>query len=448
MRARSLWLRLSAAAAALVALALALGGVGLFLIFDWALDRRTADELNETAKFLAGQAAFDAAGRLSLEQTPADPRFEAPYGGLYWQVEAETGARLASRSLWDRTLALPPTPAGMAHHAIVDLAGPDGGRLIAVIRQVAIKTPPGAPPVTIAVAMDRGRLAESRADVLRLLAPSLAALGGALILAMALFVRLALAPFRKLRAELARVHDGAAVRLGGAHPSEVQPLADDLNRLLDANDRAIERARSQAGDMAHGLKTPLAVLGALARRLAPSEPKLAAEIEEQAGAMQAQASRSLARARSAVSAALKKQRTPVAPVVAEIADALRRLPSEGPVDWRLDAPAEAGCPASEGDLLEMLGALMDNARKWARGRILVSAASSDGEDRIVVEDDGPGMDDDQTAAIARGRRWDEATPGTGFGLAITRDLVEASGGRLELGRSALGGLRAALVWGR
>ena len=118
------------------------------------------------------------------------------------------------------------------------------------------------------------------------------------------------------------------------------------------------------------------------------------------------------------------------------------------IDWRIDVAASAASPAAAGDLHEMLGNLLDNARKWARGVVAVTAASRQDGDEIVVEDDGPGMDETQAADVARGRRWDESMPGTGFGLAIARDIVEATGGRLLIGRSQLGGARVALVWRR
>ncbi|WP_020179702.1 HAMP domain-containing sensor histidine kinase [Methylopila sp. M107] len=445
--ASSLRLRLSVAAAGLIALALLFGGAGVFLIFDAALDRRTADELNHTARLLAGQVTFGADRTLAVEQTPADPRYAAPYGGLYWQVTSSGSAPQRSRSLWDKEIRLPDAPqAEMAHHATIDLAGPDGGRLIAVVRTVQVKTPPGAPLAVITVAMDRRQLEASRSEALRLLAPSLAALALVLSLAMAAFIHRALLPFRALRADLGRVHDGLDTRLQGDHAAEVRPLVDDLNRLLALQEEAIGRARTQAGDMAHGLKTPLAVLDALARRLADEQPALAAEIDEQSQAMQRQATRSLARARSAAASGLAKRRSPVAPVVEQLVAALSRLGGDRALDWTIEIDAGAHYPASEGDVLEMLGNLLDNARKWARSAVRVRAQGSASGGLIVIEDDGPGMAAPDAAAIERGRRWDEETAGTGFGLAIARDLAAATGGRLELARSDLGGLCAAIRW--
>ncbi|MFC3691776.1 sensor histidine kinase [Chenggangzhangella methanolivorans] len=444
----SLRLRLSIAAAALVALALALGGVGLFLLFEAALDRRTADELNHTARLLAGGVGFDASGGITVDRPPADPRYATPYGGLYWQIESAEKEPLRSRSLWDQTIALPRSPdADMAHHATIDLEGFDGRPLIVVFRTVRIASAPNKPLVVITVAMDRGQLAASRGMVLWLLPASLAALGLLLALAMAAFVRRALSPFRTLRGELQRVHDGRDERLRGSYPSEVQPLVDDLNRLVAQQESALGRARTQAADMAHGLKTPLAVLDALARRIEERHPALSAEIDEQSLAMQEQVSRTIARARSATAAGLQKRSTPVAPVLGQLVAAMKSLPGSDRISWRVETSGHALYPASEGELLEMLGNLVDNARKWARTSVTISVVAKSGGGAISVEDDGPGMAAAEMAAIDRGRRWDEATPGTGFGLAITRDLAASTGARLRLSAAPSRGLRAGIEWG-
>ena len=444
----SLRLRLGLAAAGLIALALALAGVGLTLIFDRVLDARTADGLDRTAKLIAGQVALAPDGAPTLPREPPDSRFSTPYGGLYWQVERQVdraggGTPLRSRSLWDRRLGT--VPDGSEEPAIGDLAGPDGGRLIAVTRRVTISDKGAPVTLAVTVAEDRRDLAQSRATFLRLLVPSLGALFAALTLAMSLFVRQALAPFRTLRADLAAIHAGTRARLPETFPEEVRPLVADLNRLLDAQERDLERARTGAGDMAHGLKTPLAVLDALARRTEAADPALAAEIAEQAQAMGRQVERTLARARAA-SGGLRRRACPVAPAAARIVGALGRLPEGEALRWEIAVPESLAFPGDEGDLTEILGNLLDNARKWAHRRIRVSGRAEGGEGCVVLEDDGPGMSEAAIAGIARGRRWDETRPGTGFGIAIARDLAEGVGARMRLGRSELGGLRVEVRW--
>ena len=316
MRRGSLRVRLAVSAAILVTIAVLVGGAGLFWIFDKALDRRTADELNQTAKLLAGGVGFDAEGALTVDQTPADPRYATPYGGLYWQIEAVGRTPLRSRSLWDKTIALPTLPVShMAHHQTTNLPGIRGETLIAVFRTVLIKSTPDAPIVVITVAMDRRQLAASREIVERLLPPSLFALALLLALAMVVFVHRALRPFRTLRDELQTLHEGRDARLRGVYPSEVQPLVSDLNQLIAQQENALKQAQARAADIAHGLKTPLAVLDALARRVADNYPALSEEISEQSIAMQEQVSRTLARAKATAGRGLQLHRTHVAPIV-------------------------------------------------------------------------------------------------------------------------------------
>ncbi|MHB2207323.1 ATP-binding protein [Methylobacterium sp. CM6257] len=445
MRRDSLRLRLGVAAASLIALALLLAGAGLTVILDRVLDARTADELDRTAKLIAGRVGLAPNGSPTLSREPPDPRFATPYGGLYWQVEAGTHV-LRSRSLWDKSLDLGRAGEGAQGPATVNATGPDGGRLIAVVRPLEIGPRGAETGLRVTVAEDRRSLAASRATFLRLLVPALIALFIVLTLAMWLFVHRALAPFRLLQADLLAVHAGTRTRLPEHFPDEVRPLVADLNRLLDAQERALVRARDAAADMAHGLKTPLAVLDALARRTGPADPGLSAEIAEQARAMGGQVERALARARIAAAGDLRRRSCRVAPVAERLVATLRRLPEGDSLDWTVAVPDSLAYPGEEGELMEVLGNLLDNARKWAHRRVRVSGEADPGTLRLTVEDDGPGMGAAAIAGIGRGQRWDESRPGTGFGIAIARDVAEAAGARLAFGRSEMGGLRTTLSW--
>lgn len=445
MRPRSLLFRLSAAAAFLIALALTLAGFGLTSIFNRELERRAADELTSIVNILAGQVRLDAQGAPVLEAAPQDPRFDTPYGGLYWQVGTTDGRQTRSRSLWDFVLDAPTLDGG--ERRIADIEGPSGARLLAVARRLTIESGALETELVAIAALDRSELAIARRAFLGLLVPSLAALGIILAVAMSLFLRLAFAPFRVLGRGLRDIHAGTSRKLEGRFPDEVQPIVDDLNRLIAFQDAAVERARTQAGDLAHGLKTPLAVLDAIARQASDEGRKdIAQPVEEQVRSMQRQVDRSLARARAGHAAALGGKLTIVGPVADKLIRALRRLPDSRNLDWHSNIALDAVFAGEDGDLVEILGNLLDNARKWARSKVRLTVFSTASTLTITIEDDGPGLSEEQSAQIARGRRWDETQAGTGFGLAIARDLVEAYRGSLALDRSELGGLRITLTF--
>ncbi|GAA4327671.1 HAMP domain-containing sensor histidine kinase [Pigmentiphaga soli] len=446
MSRRSLLARLGCAAALLIALALAVGGAGLTLIFDRQMERRAAAELGLYAKALAAQLRIGDGGRPELEAVPAEPRFDQPYSGLYWQIDTPAGRSLRSRSLWDYALPARPGQPGEApvRHR---LDGPEHAALLAVSRTIVTDDAPGAPTATITVALDYADLAAERRSFLELLVPALAGLGLLLALAMAGLLYLALRPFRGLRADLQAIHAGRRRTLSRDVPDEVQPVVDDLNRLIAFQDAALERACAQAGDLAHGLKTPLAVLGAMARDARrQGQPGVAGEIEGQVDLMRHHVERALARARAGMTAAVGRRATAdVGRTLASILRALRTLPDAQALRWEVALPSSPlRFAGDDGDLTEILGNLLDNARKWARRHVRVSADGRDGHFTLTIEDDGPGLPDDVAVRIERGRRWDESRPGSGFGLAIARDLAEAYQGSLGFSRSPLGGLAVAV----
>ncbi|WP_288582910.1 HAMP domain-containing sensor histidine kinase [uncultured Methylobacterium sp.] len=443
MRVGSLRLRLGLAATVLIGLALLLAGFGLTLILDRVLDARTADDLDRTVKLLAGRVGVASDGAPTLSREPPDPRFTTPYGGLYWQVETPDGRALRSRSLWDKRLdGL--RPADGDARSVVDVVGPEREQLLALSRTIEIGN--AGTKLRITVAEDRRQMAESRATFIRLLVPSLFVLFAVLTLAMTIFVHRALAPFRALRADLAAVHAGTRGRLSGSFPDEVSPLVSDLNRLLDAQERALTRAQASAADMAHGLKTPLAILDALTRQHPDATPALSKEIAEQTRAMTGQVERALTRARLSRTDDLRRRSCPVAPVVEQLVATMRRLPEGDSLVWDLSISDTLTYPGDEGEVMDVLGNLLDNARKWAHRRVTISGEVDGVTASLTVSDDGPGMDKAVLAGLGRGIRLDESRPGTGFGLAIARDVAEAAGAQLTFERRFGGGLTVKVAW--
>jgi signal transduction histidine kinase len=262
-------------------------------------------------------------------------------------------------------------------------------------------------------------------------------------------VRRGISSIDRLRNRLAAVHKGIDARVGGFYPAEVQPVVDELNALLDERERRVARAVAKAGDLAHGLKTPLAVLAVLAHDAqqvgAAAREQLAAEINQQVDRMRRQIDYHLARARSVASSASPGARASIAASAEGIARVLQRLHSERGMRIEIDAPASNAFSGEREDLDEMLGNLLDNACKWARTRVKVTCSKEGEQIVIVVDDDGPGIEPSMREAIMqRGVRADEAAPGSGLGLAIVRDIAEIYRGSISLAASPMGGARAQL----
>ena len=442
----SLRLRLLAAGAASILIALALAGLGLTLLFERHVERRIVVELELDLRQLIGHLGRTENGTLLLERPLADPRFEEPLSGLYWQItDGPGGAVLRSRSLWDGTLDLPTDRlrTGEVHRHTI--AGPGGATLLILERHIALPQSLGGGSVRAAVAIDRGEIHVAGRAFASELVPSLAVLAAVLIAAAWVQVRVGLRPLDAIRRRLAAIRTGAAARLGTDFPDEVQPLAAEVDSLLDTQDATIERARARAADLAHGLKTPLTVLADDAQQLrARGEAGFADEIAALVEGMRRHVERELARARAGVRTRGGASQ-PVSPIAAQVVEVMRRTPRGKQLGWHIDIPADLAVGIDAQDLAEMLGNLVENAAQWARTSVRLCGWHDSDAAGLLVEDDGPGVPDrDIETVLARGGRLDATKPGAGLGLAIVGDLVETHGGSLVLSRSPLGGLRAEL----
>ena len=267
-------------------------------------------------------------------------------------------------------------------------------------------------------------------------------------------VRSGLDSLGEIRRRLRDIQNGGERRLQGRYPSEVQPLVDDMNALLAHQEQAVQRALAKAGDLAHGLKTPLAVMSQDAQRAAAAgQADLAAALGEQIERMRRQIEYHLAHARAAASGANAGARCSIAASAEPLARTLLRLYAARGITIDVLVPSGHEVRCQREDLDEMLGNLLDNACKWAKSRVVITSevlppegGSHEPAVTITVDDDGPGLPEAmREAVLQRGVRADEAAPGTGLGLAIVRDLAEVYGGSVGLGRSRLGGLNARLL---
>lgn len=442
----SLRWRLLALSGAVLAATMIAAGFGLTALFSRHLERRVGQELDTHLQQLAGTLRIDAAEALSLAREPADPRFARILGGLYWQVMDETtGGRLASRSLWDAGLDLPddaPAPGAVHVHAG---GGPGGTRLLVHERRIVVPAGGRDHAVRLAVAIDRAEIEQLRAGFARDLAPALAVLGAVLLGGFALQVGAGLRPLAAMREALAAVRAGRAPRLRIDGPAEVAPLVEEVNSLLEAKEREMTRARDRAADLAHGLKTPLTALAADVRTLrARGETAIADDIDALAERMRRHVERELVRARIRHGGA--GARTAVAACAEAVVRALGRTPDGARLRFETAALGDLAVAIDGDDLTELLGNLLENAARHARGLVRVVRAQEPGRAGFAVEDDGDGLSAVAMAAAAnRGARLDGAGGGAGLGLAIVDDIVAANGGTLRLGPSPLGGLSAAVL---
>jgi signal transduction histidine kinase len=446
----SLVRRLIALAAAWSLVLLVVAGVSLSAFFTNAVVNRFDDDLSQTIDGLVAGASAEN-GQV-IGPRFSDPRAMRAYSGEYWEI-AEAGpngglqALARSRSLWDRALA--PPSGGAAVFArdpgkaiYYNATGPLGQRLRVAALQGRL---PDAPqPVIFMAAEDRAPIDKDAARFDTTVGVFLLLLGAGLLAAVVFQVRFGLQPLFALQREVAEVRTGRSDRLSGRYPVELDPLATELNALVAHNQEVVERQRTHVGNLAHALKTPLSVVLTEAR----SEPgRLSDVVIRQADTMSQQIDHHLRRARAAARASGQGERTEVAPVLEELSRTLERIFRDkvSEIDWRCD---DGLCFAGERhDLLEVAGNLLENACKWAKSRVRVSAwRTRDGRLQIVVEDDGPGLAADKRAEVLRrGARLDESAPGSGLGLSIVDELARAYRGSVALGVSALSGLKVDVV---
>ena len=378
-----------------------------------------------------------------------DPRFELPLSGWYWQVarpSAKPGEIRSSKSLFGGQLPALPQEGNFGFGQIRRGYGkaPDERGLRIIERDIDLGED-GRFIIRVAGPSD-----EIEADVRGFLAAltiTFALLGLALGFTALLQIRFGLRPLANLRSALGAIRRGEAERIAGEYPRDIAPLAAELNQLLDTNREILERARTQVGNLAHALKTPLRVVVNEAEN-APDE--VAARIREQAALMRDQVNYYLDRARAAALAGTLGTLTEVEPVIAGLTRTFAKIYRDKDLVIDLSIPQGLRFRGEKQDLEEMAGNLIDNAAKWAMGRVSVTAEVLRGDDerprfRLVIDDDGPGLPETARAEmLKRGRRLDETKPGSGLGLSIVSDLAALYRGSLRLDASPNGGLQAIL----
>lgn len=427
-------------------------GLALTAFFRSAsLDRFDRDLYEVTQGLYAGTTVEE--GEV-VAPALTDARALRVYSGRYWQIaevlpSGRLRALVRSRSLWDTVLDPPADGARRlttGSTIYYDVEGPLHAPLRATARTVRLLG--RAQPVVIMAAEDRSPLDRDARTFAATTAIALLLLGAGLVAAIFVQVRFGLKPLFALQREVADIRGGRAERLEGAYPTELEPLAAELNGLLAHNEEVVDRQRTHVGNLAHALKTPLSVMLTEASR-APGP--LAAVVTRQAETMRRQVDHHLRRARAAARAQGPGERTPVAQVLDELGRTLERIfrgEGEGRgvvIEW--DSPEDLCFRGERQDLLEIAGNVIENACKFSRGKVRVAAAGAGPQQlTLTVEDNGPGLPAEQREEmLRRGARLDESAPGSGLGLSIVDELVRAYGGGIELGSSPLGGLKVEIT---
>jgi signal transduction histidine kinase len=430
-----------------IAATILVAGWGLGNMFRQHVELQFHAELKTHLDQLTAQLALDDQGRPTLAMPLSDPRLNKPFAGLYWQVDRLAGpgfpaspAVMRSRSLWDQVLRVPadaPASGEVHQHRI---AGPQGEMLGMIERSVRIDEL----PLRLIVAADEGLMIEPVARFNKELWLALGVLGLGLALAALVQVFVGLAPLRKMRVALGHVHRGEAQRMEGTFPAEIMPLVEEFNTVLARNAEVVERARTQAGNLAHALKTPLSVL---ANAADGKDDALGRLVAAQVESARRQVDYHLARAQAAAAVRMPGVRTPLGPVVDGLVRTMRRIHAGRDLDLVVQPmPASLAFRGEAQDLQEMLGNLLDNACKWASSRVGIDARIEQDGLVIRVDDDGKGIATEQREAmLRRGVRADQQVPGSGLGLAIVDDLARMYGGQVVLADSPLGGVRAVLT---
>lgn len=449
MNTGSLRLRLLLGTLLWMLLALGAAGWGLRQLFEQHITQQFEAQLVLQLDQLSGAIDWEEPSKeVVVAPMVGDSRFEQPLSGLYWQVDladdAHDGVLARSRSLWDQTLPLPPASGRYPArgYRALRLAGVDGEQLLAVARVVEMPED-DAPPLRLVVAGDTKLLADPLQRFTRLLLAALAVLALGLAVAVVVQLQLALRPLKRLRADLAAVRGGRAQTLDGRYPQELQPLVAEFNHVLTENAEMVQRARTQAGNLAHAVHTPLAVLDNAA---ASGDPELPRLVREQVASARRHVDTHLARARAAAAVRATGLATPVLPVVQALLRTMRRLHQERRLSFELAASAQNLAFRGEPqDLYELLGNLIDNGGKWARTRVVVDVQRQGGQLQLTVDDDGPGIAaEERMRMFQRGVQLDERRSGAGLGLDIVQELTETYGGSVRVQTSSLGGARLVL----
>jgi signal transduction histidine kinase len=437
MRPWSLKRRLMLFAALGISVVLGAAGAGFNWLYKEHVEKFVLTELTTHMDQLLANVILGADGKVQSTAKLSDPRFEEPGGGLYWQIDVKGQESLRSRSLWDEAITVPTPPETTEEDHAHIMTLPSGGEIFALEKLILVSNDEGQEKgMVVTVGLDRDRVTSPVTDFLEAMLIGLAITYLTLLAATFAIINLGLRPLQAVKKGIAAVRSGAGHMNTTDLPMEVTPLADEVNALVIAREQQLDRARQRASNLAHGLKTPLAVMFAVSNDLHALGQNAASDnIALNASQMRDLVDRELTRSRMAEG--INTHRANLQQVLERVLGTMKKAPRGESLQWSSAVPQDCLVGMDTVDLMELLGNLLDNVRKHAGTAVRIS---HDGKS-LCVEDDGHGVSDAQLPLILkRGVRLDEKLPGSGIGLAIVSDLAEVYGLTLDVRRSDLGGL--------
>jgi len=412
-------------------------GLALQYLFSINIERTTRQDLEAALSRLAA-VIVPTTTIPSLSVPLPDPRYATPFGGRYWQVEALDNGEIArSRSLWDFVIDAP-----ASDNAVHYDTGPDNRHLILLTRRLEIEGEEGSRAYLVTVGEDHGPLHEAAQRFGRDVTQVLLLLGGLIILAAWLQIRLGLAPIRRVKVAIEAVRRGEVNRLEGRFPSELNPLVQEVNGLLEARETMMDRARARAADLAHGLKTPLAAVDGIANRIREKGGQEDADLlQDLTFEMSERIDYQLRLAALRVRTSAHAARSSLNTAVIRTLTVLKKTGRGERLHWIAELTDDCWVDIHRQDLMELVGVTLENAAKWASSRVTVRTSCDDGQAVVEVCDDGPGIPEEQLQTLGvRGRRLDESLPGSGLGLAIAAEILDINRGSMSFSRAQIGGL--------
>ncbi len=444
LRPNSLRLRLFAASATSIIIALVIAGFVISSLFASHIESSLKSNLSNQFDRLIAQ--IDPEIDIPTLKAPlADPRFQVPYGDIYWQItNVKTNARSRSRSMWDQEFNLEDKTLFDRKLNIANIIDPEGTLAIAFIQRLQFEKKDGSfRELDIILAEDLNNFykatKEFRFDLLR----ALAILAVALSLAAWVQITLGLAPLSKIKQDISAIRTGSKNRMNDNHPPEVMPLINEVNELLDTQDKSISFARTRASNLAHGLKTALTVLNSEIENIRKSGNQQSAEIIAQnTNDMSAIIDHQLRLSRLKTRSKADHFATPLLKNLNRVVNTLKKTPRGAEIGWHIDISGKIEVNLDEPDLLELIGIIIENATQWANSNIYINANTAQKHINLIIEDDGKGLSEKQLNLLGkRGLRLDSKGSGTGIGISIANEIVIMNSGELNFAKSSKGGLR-------